>query len=409
MTHSIRKIFIGLNNISSQIGDFGRAFNALGIDTLTASIDHKRIVDSSDLDVVLTDQIPAHLTDPAARQRALVEANRALWARAVEECDTFFFMWSSFRNDLADYIQLKEMGKRIVVFFVGSDSRWVPAMRQEFARYNMPPIEYPEGYHLYGDLPVHQLQRVRMAERYADVIYCHPGHGQLALRPYMSSLPPIDVTPFVENTCQRERPLVVHAPSNDAFKGTRYVLPVIEQLRAEGVPFDFELIQNLPYREAIARYSDADILVGQMLAPAGGRQEREAMASGTVVLSSMRYDYPQRFLDDCPAIDVRPDTLYDQLKAIILDHNRRQELARLGRPHVEKNHDVVAYCRRIVEHLETPPEELEYDYVPSFFRHHFVPEHPGVDQFYNRYTRFVQDCPWYAQVVPAGFRDGLRF
>ena len=278
--------------------------------------------------------------------------------------------------------------------------------------YGLPLIEYPTGYHLPGDLPIDKLQYMRMAEKYADIICSHPGTSQLALRPYYWAGPPLDLTPFRHNPTQRKVPVVVHAPSSGAFKGTRYVMPVLERLKAEGIPFTYELIKNLPYTEAIERYANADILVGQMLCPPGGRQEREFLATGGVVLSSMGYGYtPHSHMfnpDNCPIIDVRPETLYDELKAAILDHARRIELAQQARPYVEQHYAITPYCHDLLNWLQYPEDHPPH-YQPSFFREHYQPETPGAAKLYNLYTDFVRETNWYAQSVPAGQRGDLLF
>ena len=410
---SAGKMFIGLNNIASQIPDYARAFNRLGVETLTVTYGNHNIIENKGMDFVVEDRIPeiAWFSDKKQGKelRTLVarELKQHLWYRAIDECDTFFFIWNTFQANYSDFATLKKLGKKIITLFVGSDVRWVPAMEQELRIYDMPPTEFPKGYHNPGDLPVQNLQYLRIAERFSDVIYSHPGHAQLALRPYMAGIVPIDLTMFSENSKQREHPLVVHAPSNNATKGTKYVLPVIERLHDEGIPFEFDLIENLVYTEAIRRYQEADILIGQLMAPGGGKQEREALACGTVVLSSLRPEYPQKFISECPIVDVSPDTLYDVLKAHILDHPGRIELAPKGRAFIEKHHDVNNICDEMLTHVSLGPQEP--DYVPTFFREKYMPENPFAARLYNTYTRFVQDCDWYKTYVRPGERDGLIF
>src|SRR5438094_453806 len=78
----------------------------------------------------------------------------------------------------------------------------------------------------------------------------------------------------------RDRPLVVHAPSNRARKGT-------EQLVAacEGLEVDLEIVEGLHHDEAFARYAAADIVVDQLNAGWYGVFALEAMALGKPVLT----------------------------------------------------------------------------------------------------------------------------
>ena len=58
---------------------------------------------------------------------------------------------------------------------------------------------------------------------------------------------------------ERERPLVVHAPSNLEKKGTRYVVEACEQL-----PVDLDVVHGVPHDEAVERFRRADIVVDQL-------------------------------------------------------------------------------------------------------------------------------------------------
>src|SRR5207248_6630625 len=57
----------------------------------------------------------------------------------------------------------------------------------------------------------------------------------------------------------RERPLVLHAPSSRAKKGTEHVIAACEQLGLE-----LDLVEGLDHREAFERYRAADIVVDQL-------------------------------------------------------------------------------------------------------------------------------------------------
>src|SRR5262249_56362606 len=58
---------------------------------------------------------------------------------------------------------------------------------------------------------------------------------------------------------ERERPLVVHAPSNLEKKGTRFVVEACAQL-----PVDLDVVHGVPHEEAVERFRRADIVVDQL-------------------------------------------------------------------------------------------------------------------------------------------------
>jgi len=83
---------------------------------------------------------------------------------------------------------------------------------------------------------------------------------------------------YTENTVQREfNPIVIHAPSYREVKGTKYIVDAVDKLKSEGLLFEFKLLENIPFRDVLQYYTDGDIMVGQILAPGGGKQEREGL------------------------------------------------------------------------------------------------------------------------------------
>jgi glycosyltransferase involved in cell wall biosynthesis len=417
MGAKVKKVFIGWTDTASQVGVYKKGFAAHGVEALTAiDIQHSSNV-TGESDYNLDAMVP-HLkslgTDDKSTQRIVRNAfkrqlKEIIWKKALKECDTFFFIWNSFKGDYSDYAELKRRGKRIITNFVGHDVRWGPAMEQEFSMYGFQPIEY-SGDPLEWMKLSKQLHYLRTAEKYSDLIISLTNQGQLELRPYYNFYYPLDLDLITErNTQRKENPVVIHSPTNPEIKGTSYVLKVFKRLEAEGVPFEGKLIRGVPHHEIIDIYEKADILVCQLLCPGGGKQAYELLAAGKVVLSRMGYkDYPQVNALINPIIDVGPENIYERLKEIILDYPRRQRLAKQGRPYVEKYHDVEKLCGTIIHRLENPQEEA-YDLYPRFFREHFVPELENIAWFYNKYTGYVRDCEWYTKYIDKGTRAGLKF
>lgn len=406
----MKKIFIGLVNIASQIGELSDGFNKLGYKTFSVVLESYSLMETNKFDVNIESQIPVaikksskfNLPGRLLRNIYRNQLKKKYFNEAVKSCDLFIFIWSSFRGNYSDYKKLKKRGKKTITLFVGDDIRYYDAMKQDFEFYGLPPIEYSTN----NNLLKNKLSYLRVAEKYSDLIFSAPNQSQLALRPYYKFFVPIDLSVYKENTNQNRVPTIIHAPSFDIFKGTKYVLNAIDKLKNEGLKFEFKLIKNLPHNEAIKVYENSDILIGQMLCPGGGKQEREALACGCLVLSSMRYSYPEKTPDDCPIIDVGPENIFDELKKIILDYPTRVELAKRGRPWVEKHHDTKVVCSRILELLI---KNNKPDFYPTFFRNIFLPESKKTVRIYNKSTKYVSDCDWYKNNIKPGARDGLIF
>ncbi len=415
----MKKIFIGFENIASMITDYKMGFESLGLRTITA------VYQSSPIQHTVVDYNFAELIrkmDVAASQEAghknrnesVNRLKRQIWERSLRECDIFIFIWSSFNPDFSEYAELKKRGKKIVTFFVGSDIRWIPAMEQEFDKFNIWPPEFDSSYRR---VPlINKLNYLRIAEKYSDFIGSDPDMSQLALRPYFNLGMPLWLEKFRENCNQRKIPKIIHAPSSRGTKGTKYVLDVFEALKSEGLKFETELIENLPNLEAIKKYEDSDILVGQLFSTYGGRQEHEALACGSIVLSGFTPDYALDYINknsrhyqkvkEYPIVSVDPNSLYHELKKIIQDYPRRIEIAKMGPPYVKKYHDATKLASRTLDLLEQ--DNAEPDFYPTFFRNGFIPESNEVAIF-NHYTEMVKECSWYKRHVMPGERCRLIF
>ncbi len=395
------KIFLGMINISSQINDYVEGFHKLGVETMTAIIyQSSPIIDCSNIDYNIDLMIKEYgdTVDYNQKQSEILEY---LLAKAIRECDIFIFFWRTFRPDNSDLALLKSKGKKIVVIMCGDEVRWKPACDQEFEKFNFPLMEY-SNYFRPGNTITTKLRYLRNVEFYADQIYSQPTMSHLSLRAYNKLNVSIHTDLFIENNSQRRIPHIIHAPSNKAIKGTKYVMEAVDRLKKENVEFEFNLLVNVPNKEALLIYSDTDILVGQLFGVIGGKQEREALACGCVVLSGCKKDYYNMLAEEYPVINVTPETIYVELKKMILNYELRCQIATLGRPYISKYHDSLVICQKVIDN--TPPEMF-----PTFFREEYIPESYFIASECNQYTQIVKSCSWYKQTIAPGFRDGFEF
>lgn len=409
------KIFIGLLDIASQISDWKKGFNELGYDTLTASITRQHVVQRNEVDIDISSmrRLSYRGIRPKKLQSWLQDncdfSKNKVFQKALKECEIFIMIGRGFYQDYKDFKIIKERGKKLICIFTGDDSRWYHCMKQEFDRFGMDPIVYEPGYdYSLINLESH-LMHLRNAEKYADVIISIPNQAQMALRPYDLFFCAIDLEMFSFTDSQRVIPKVVHAPSNPHFKGTEHFLAAVEKLKKEGIPFEFELIQGLPNREAIQKYKESDIILNQVYAPCGGKLAHEGMALGKVVLTRMGYDkgYDEKTPPNCPLIDISAESVYHKLKEIILDVELRKKLGQQGRVFVEKYNQSRIVAERLLFLLNDPKRKPDFE--PTFFRDHFIPESPEAAILYNKWNKYVADCSWYKENVGSFKRDLLKF
>ena len=153
----------------------------------------------------------------------------------------------------------------------------------------------------------------------ADVI--PPGSTSRAFAP----APPSD----------RERPVIVHAPSSRRRKGTEHVVAAVRGLDA-----DLEIVEGLHHDEAFERYRDADIVVDQLNAGWYGLFAIECMALGKPVVTYLHDEAVRRTeeafgVDRADRVRDRRDARASALRPLVADaaerRRARRRLARLRR------------------------------------------------------------------------------
>lgn len=82
----------------------------------------------------------------------------------------------------------------------------------------------------------------------------------------------------------RTRPLVVHAPTDRRKKGTdSIILPALEHLRAKGIRFDLDMVEDVPHPECVRRIGAATLFIDQAVTGWIGNAALEAMSMGVPV------------------------------------------------------------------------------------------------------------------------------
>jgi glycosyltransferase involved in cell wall biosynthesis len=144
------------------------------------------------------------------------------------------------------------------------------------------------------------------------------------------------------------RPLVVHAPSNRAKKGTQHVIDGCARL-----PVELDLVEGVPHDEARERYARADIVVDQLNAGWHGVFALEAMALGKPVVTHLKPDVVERSAAGygvrVPIVPATPETLVDALRPLVEQPALRRELGAAGRAYVEEVHDIDRIADRLVD------------------------------------------------------------
>lgn len=288
--------------------------------------------------------------------RLLYERQRwRLLLRAMRDFDVVHFNFGRtfFPNGWQlDLPIIKAAGKRIFMTYQGDDARQGDYCRSHFdvtfATRVLP------GYYTAESDAAKRRDIARVA-RYANGIYAlnpdllHVLPERAQFLPYAN----VDIEAWQSGKRhENDVPVIVHAPTHRAVKGTDIVLQAVERLKQDGEAFELVLIEGVARDEARRAYERADIAIDQLFAGWYGGFAVEMMALGKPVISYLREGdlrfVPAAMRADMPIVSARPDTFAETLRALLREPRARlEDIGRRGRAFVEKWHDPLTVAARL--------------------------------------------------------------
>ncbi len=145
---------------------------------------------------------------------------------------------------------------------------------------------------------------------------------------------------------------IAHAPNHTHFKGSRYLEEAIARLSAEGHAIEYVKVQGVPNAQVIRLFSEADMVADQFIGGAYGYTALEAMALGKPVLTYVRSANLVEAANECPLINVTPDTLEEVLRWCLANRAQLPAIGAQGAVYVRRWHTVNAVAERIGQMYE---------------------------------------------------------
>lgn len=434
------KIFIGMQNTASLMADYGTGFRELGHEVFCVTETSSAIIsDAVDMNIaaITEARYPGRRPEDPEYAKHAAHLRQIAWQKALE-ADVGMFIWNSFREDASDLFELKKRGKKIVIRFCGSEIR-EPEVEEQAGTWDEMPTA--TRYLARDATNLHKrLHYLRMAEIYADLII---GIARMGLRPSMVSggwlYAPGNPLPHPP---QREFPIILHAPSKKASKGTGTILQILDVLRSLGLQFGFKMVQGIPHEEMAKEFASADIFCNSM--QYSGRSVSEALAAGCVV-ADYGVEHARKLFDrystmtmrllgftgsaeelrdrwwqhndidgflTLPTVTLREESAPETLAQLILDYPRRVRLAAEGPAYLAAQRSPAKRCQQILDYLAAPNAEenkMRLFFYP-FFSRQFIPEQDEQRlAIYNKGNQMVRDCPWYRRFIHPTSRAGLEF
>lgn len=169
---------------------------------------------------------------------------------------------------------------------------------------------------------------------------------------------------------EHKKPVVAHAPSKSAMKGSELIDPIMERLAERGL-ITYRRVEGVDPADMPAVYRDADIVLDQFRVGSYGVAACEAMAAGRIVVGHIAQHIRDRVTADTglelPIVDATPGTIEQVVLDLISNPERGREVAARGPAFVEQVHD----GRRSAEALATfvqQPSTVPADWKPSWIR-----------------------------------------
>ena len=145
----------------------------------------------------------------------------------------------------------------------------------------------------------------------------------------------------------RERPVILHAPSSRQRKGTEHVVAACEGLDAE-----LRIVENLAHDEAFEQYRDADIVVDQLNAGWYGVFAIECLALGKPIVTFLHEEAVRRTEEaydvELPIRSATAETLREALRPLVADAALRRQLGAASRAYAERVHDIDVIAGQLV-------------------------------------------------------------
>jgi hypothetical protein len=145
--------------------------------------------------------------------------------------------------------------------------------------------------------------------------------------------------------------LATRAVNGRNIKGSGAVVAAVERLRTEGMNVRLEFVSKVPNRDVRFIQAQADVVVDQLNHGRYGATAREGMMLGKPTVCYINRNEPGpgddlQSIRECPLVSANEETIYDVLKSLLQDPDRRRRIGGASRTYALKWHSIDACAAR---------------------------------------------------------------
>jgi hypothetical protein len=353
------RVLIGVTEIANFVSEFTAALRDGGIAADSLVLEPNTFYAANDYTYrYALSRARSGLWSKTRRRFAKSTAGACFLLRLVRRYDVFVFVWNAtFLPLMLDLPLLRLLGKRVIVFNCGDDVRYRPIQnRIERKVFGIERFD-PAGRRDYErDRASNWIfLRCFFTQRVEEWSGCRivttRNQATFQKNPAFVFRFPVKRLLQRARTARNERPLIIHAPTDRAVKGTACVLAAVERLREQGLAFDFELIEGRDNAYVLSRLVEADVVIDQ---PGTwiGRLGAEALAASCAVVGGNLHEF-EAYPEPSPVLDFPPDAaeLASRLGRLIRDSSYRGHLMARSFDYWQKNYSYerfVAFFRDVL-------------------------------------------------------------